>query len=479
MKRIAWAVFALLLCGISSALAVPNVLNYQGQLFLNGTPTAGAVSITFRMFTAPTGGTELWSETDVVTVTAGLFSTILGDGTTFPPTLFTAQVPWLEMEASGQVLSPRTQFQSVPYALNAPSAGGDELWQFDGTNVWRSSGRVGVGTATPELELDVSGVSRATEFWTRSQPLGNGSAYATLLPDRLRFNGSYGYGPADQWIEFQSGFSPSIGGQGPMAKMIAYRSPEGYDLGEGRLRLQVRQGSSMTDALLVEAGGIRTSYQGLGNGSSAAYLQSNNLTFDGTYGYGPGDQFVRFNSEFHDQWGPSNNLLAQITGWRLPEDYDLGRGRIRFSVRNGGSTVDPLALDPSGVVVTGNFTATGTKCREVDTPEYGKLYFNATEDAQALFTVGGESRLRDGRAVITLDPKWLAGVSIDDANPMRVWISFIDDPGGWHHVEKGTVTFTVVGPNGSSARFDWKVEARQKGYEALYLNQLEPTAAKN
>ncbi len=141
--------------GTSLAGAVPNALNYQGQLFLNGSPTTGPVTIVFRMFDVPTGGTALWSETDNVTVNNGLFHSILGDGTAFPTNLFTAQVPWLEMEVNGNVLASRIQFQSVPYALNAPAAGGNELWESDGTNVWRETGKVGVGTSNPGHALDV------------------------------------------------------------------------------------------------------------------------------------------------------------------------------------------------------------------------------------------------------------------------------------------------------------------------------------
>ncbi len=173
MKRILMLLAALTMSA-TTALAVPNTMNYQGQLFLNGNPTSGPVAITFRMYDAETGGTLLWTETDNVTVTGGLFSTILGDGTVFPANLFSAQVPWLEMEVSGQVLAPRTQFQSVPYALNASVPGG-ELWDTDGTNVWRTTGGVGINTQTlyANDKLDVNGGAYiANETGIGAVPIG-------------------------------------------------------------------------------------------------------------------------------------------------------------------------------------------------------------------------------------------------------------------------------------------------------------------
>ena len=38
--------------------------------------------------------------------------------------------------------------------------------------------------------------------------------------------------------------------------------------------------------------------------------------------------------------------------------------------------------------------------------------------------------------------------------------------------------FKVVETSGSNAAFGWKVEARQKGYEDVYLNRPEPVAKK-
>jgi hypothetical protein len=63
-----------------SALAVPELINYQGYLTdAEGNPLNGDVAITFRIWDADVNGTELWSEAHAaVTVTEGVFNVVLG-----------------------------------------------------------------------------------------------------------------------------------------------------------------------------------------------------------------------------------------------------------------------------------------------------------------------------------------------------------------------------------------------------------------
>ena len=57
--------------------ALPQTINYQGYLTnAAGTPVTSppAESMTFSLFTAQSGGSPLWSETQSVTVTNGVFN---------------------------------------------------------------------------------------------------------------------------------------------------------------------------------------------------------------------------------------------------------------------------------------------------------------------------------------------------------------------------------------------------------------------
>src|SRR5262245_56415403 len=63
----------------------PDRMSYQGYLVdANGNVLAPTTPLNyqtvFRIYSVPTGGTPLWSESQVVTVDKGNFSVVLGEG---------------------------------------------------------------------------------------------------------------------------------------------------------------------------------------------------------------------------------------------------------------------------------------------------------------------------------------------------------------------------------------------------------------
>ena len=98
-------------------------IHYQGQLFdpNSNLPRAnGAFNGSFRFFTLPSGGTNLWVEDKVINTNVdGIFNTRLGDTNPFPnPTaLFNGQALWLEIVLNGEVTTPRQPINYVPYAM--------------------------------------------------------------------------------------------------------------------------------------------------------------------------------------------------------------------------------------------------------------------------------------------------------------------------------------------------------------------------
>jgi len=78
----------LLLWSQLSLAAIPNNISYQGYLTdPAGAPVDATLSITFNIYSVSTSGTPLWSDTQSVAVSKGLFSVELGAGS-FPATLF-------------------------------------------------------------------------------------------------------------------------------------------------------------------------------------------------------------------------------------------------------------------------------------------------------------------------------------------------------------------------------------------------------
>ena len=100
--------------------APPATINYQGTLAnTGGTPVNGAVVMTFRLYNAASGGSALYSETQLsVGVTNGNFNTVIGS---VSPITLPFDVPyWLTVAINADPeMSPRQPLNSSPYAFRA------------------------------------------------------------------------------------------------------------------------------------------------------------------------------------------------------------------------------------------------------------------------------------------------------------------------------------------------------------------------
>lgn len=107
------------------ALAAPGLISYQGRLVdAAGNPVAdGPYSMTFRLYGVSAGGAALWTESKTVSVTGGLFTTLLGDTVALDPGLFDGRDLWLGVQVGAEAeMTPRQRIASVPYALYSNNA---------------------------------------------------------------------------------------------------------------------------------------------------------------------------------------------------------------------------------------------------------------------------------------------------------------------------------------------------------------------
>lgn len=116
-----------------AAQTVPYKLNFQGRLTgSTGAVLAGTYDMQFKFYTAATSGTYIWGETrtaanaNAVTVTNGLFSILIGEGTavagssaSLQAAIAANQTMYLEVTVGAETLSPRNQMGASAYAINA------------------------------------------------------------------------------------------------------------------------------------------------------------------------------------------------------------------------------------------------------------------------------------------------------------------------------------------------------------------------
>ena len=109
---------------IESAIAqIPQTINYQGYLTNSASqPVNAAVNVTFRLYTAPSGGAPVWQETQSgIGVANGVFTAVLGSAT---PLNVPFNVPYflsLQVNTDAEMAG-RQPLSAVPYALRTAMA---------------------------------------------------------------------------------------------------------------------------------------------------------------------------------------------------------------------------------------------------------------------------------------------------------------------------------------------------------------------
>jgi hypothetical protein len=163
-------IFYLLLSPMPLALSqIPQGFNYQAiardgtGAVLQNTPLQAMMYIQSES----TGGTIFWKElhSTITTNDFGLFTLVVGTGTrqtestvaTFNLIDWSVAPKYLKTEIyySGSWKDMGTsQLWSVPYALKSKES---EQWTTSGSNIYRATGAVGIGTSTPQFLLEVDG----------------------------------------------------------------------------------------------------------------------------------------------------------------------------------------------------------------------------------------------------------------------------------------------------------------------------------
>ncbi|MGB5052215.1 MAG: hypothetical protein WBO46_24915 [Caldilineaceae bacterium] len=121
-----WAQTAGAFPALNSAANSTGTIAYQGRLAdSSGNPLTNTLNMSFRLYSTSTGGSPLWSElwtgSNGVQVSDGLFNVMLGSLTPIPQNVITGNTSLFLGITVGtdDEMSPRVQLGSVPFAVQA------------------------------------------------------------------------------------------------------------------------------------------------------------------------------------------------------------------------------------------------------------------------------------------------------------------------------------------------------------------------
>ena len=343
------AIFLCCMFACSAHAQVPQMINYQGRVVVNGTNYHGTGQFKFALVDG-TGSTSFWSNdgtsTDGSEPTAsvalqcskGLFSVALGDGQPIPNTVFTNNDvrirTWFSDGGGFDLLSPDQRIAAVGYAMVAASVDGDPyveksgdtmigaLRVTDGTGPGGTGGHLHIGTdqanADPKL-VNFGDIEGSTgQGWVSIGERGQ--------DDTLEIRAQKVY------------FSPSA--YGNYAVGIGVSNPVE--------RLEVAGAINLADATTSKAGNIRwtgTDFEGYdgtawvsltergattASGDSMVLIPAGDFQMGDHSTEGAADErpvhSVYISAFYVDKHEVSKWLWDEVSGWAVYHGYGFGEG---------------------------------------------------------------------------------------------------------------------------------------------------------
>ena len=278
---------------VAAGGSVPHQINYQAYLTdAGGDPITGTLEMTFSIWDAETGGTQLWSETQAsVSVVNGTCTVILGSVTSISDNVFTGPSRWLETHIGAEVLSPRREMVSLGYAFRAEHADtaeyalnpdGHSLDAADGDPVDAvlvdNDGDVGIGTTSPSARLDVRGTMQVgTDGAGHDVNLYGADSGSRLFWDASKYAFRAGRAQGSQWDDANVGLYSTAMGRNTMASDLHSTAMGSGTTASGQFSTSMGQGTTASGHWSTamgddtEAGGANSTAMGSGTTASGYY----------------------------------------------------------------------------------------------------------------------------------------------------------------------------------------------------------------
>jgi hypothetical protein len=342
----------------------------------------------------------------------------------------------LEIRAGGLNMIEFTESGTDEVVINENSVDIDTRIESDVSThslfVRGSDGNVGIGTSSPDQELDVSGDIRLSQNGSVEFLDGNTRVYQSTGPGPFYWKDLVLTADDDVWL-----------------------SPDD-DL------YVVSDASSNAFAEFDDGSDLFAIYDGSG------IVEENMLfSFDANDSDGPAiwgdrtlsnaDITMKSNDDFivHFEQGGATQSAAYF------EIYDLDDNRVFYVYENGD------------LWAAGDLMADGSKPAVVDAEIHGKRKLYAMESPEVWFEDFGSAVLSGGSAVIDIDPVFATTVNLS-----LDYHVFLTPVGGWADLyvdSKSPSSFEVKAAGGESdVEFSYRLVAKRKGYEDVRLEEYRP-----
>jgi len=452
----------------------PPLFSYQGLLLDSaGNPVPnGVYTMTFSLYDSPMSGTPFWSETQPVPVEGGLFNATLGIFTPIDPVMVDGRPLWLGVTLAGEPeMVPRQNLVSVPYALNASDTRGANLHPLSVSAV-TIAGTALYGSAPV---TGVLGLASASTGWTYG-------VYGRA--DSSDGRGVLGYVGASSGSTFGVyGYAVSTAGTGVYGNAV---SASGSTYGvSGRSGSTAGTGvygwASATSGQTYGLYGLSASTAGTGVYGEASAVGGSNY---GVYGRSASTAGQGMHGVATATTGQTIGVFGAVQSPNGVGVYGSGGASGVYGVAElfgvYGATYETsgwsgyfVTTFGNGVYIstpasqTGLNVAGGSKNAVVATADGARLLYSE-ESSQVWFSDYGFGELKDGTAVVTIDPLFAQTVNLE--KPYHVFLTANSaDIVILSVAVKGRTSFTVIGKTldgrPADCAFDYRLVAVRLGYE--------------